>query len=167
MVVGGETFTDRRPAGRAMINDIRALVQLQQVGGAMIASIGGFDFQYCGGSFGEDGYRYMTVLARIGAETEIDLPVAATPPGAIARVELSSIASRKSSNALGIISPMLSGVLHPIGHARAGRSGLPAIWRRGVCNSPRLKSPCRLCERLTVSGAHVPEESVKTHGRAK
>jgi hypothetical protein len=70
-----------------MINDIRALVQRQQVGGAVIASIGGFDVQYCGGPFGEEGYRYMTVLARTGAETEIDLPVAAAPLGAIARVE--------------------------------------------------------------------------------
>lgn len=44
MVVGGDAFTERKLAGRALMKEILTLVQLQQQGETTIASIGGFDF---------------------------------------------------------------------------------------------------------------------------
>ena len=41
---------------------------------SMIASIGGFELVYSGQRFGQDGYRYTTML-RTGTETEVELPV--------------------------------------------------------------------------------------------
>ncbi|KUM24420.1 lactate dehydrogenase [Mesorhizobium loti] len=87
MTVGEQTFTERKPAGRALMKEILALVQLQHAGDAVIASIGGFDLEYSGECYGQDGYRYATMLKRTGAETEIELPVTTTPLGAIARLE--------------------------------------------------------------------------------
>ncbi|MER9597948.1 lactate dehydrogenase [Mesorhizobium sp. M0244] len=87
MVVGGDAFTQRRLAGRALMREILTLVQLQQNGKTTIASIGGFDFEYSGERFGKDGYRYATMLMRTGAEYEIELPVTTTPLGAISRLE--------------------------------------------------------------------------------
>lgn len=87
MVVGGDTFTERKRAGRALMKEILTLVQLQQQGETTIASIGGFDFDYSGERFGKDGYRYATMLMRTGADYEIELPVTTSPLGAIARLE--------------------------------------------------------------------------------
>ncbi|UVK49750.1 lactate dehydrogenase (plasmid) [Mesorhizobium sp. AR02] len=87
MVVGGEAFTQRKLAGRALMKEILTLVQLQQDGKTTIASIGGFDFEYSGERFGKDGYRYATLLMRTGANDEIELPVTTTPLGAISRLE--------------------------------------------------------------------------------
>lgn len=87
MTVTGEPYTDRKQAGRALMKEILTLVQLQQQGENVIASIGGFDLEYQGQRFGKDGYRYTTVLLRTGAEYEIELPVTVTPLGAISRLE--------------------------------------------------------------------------------
>ena len=87
MVVGNESFTERKPAGRALMKEILTLVQLQQDGDAVIASLGGFDLEYAGERFGKDGYRYTTMLMRTGADHEIELPVTTTPLGAISRLE--------------------------------------------------------------------------------
>ncbi|MER8823278.1 lactate dehydrogenase [Mesorhizobium sp. M0991] len=87
MVVGGEAFTQRKLAGRALMREILTLVQLQQEGETTIASIGGFDFEYSGERFGKDGYRYATMLMRTGADYEIELPVTTTPLGAISSLE--------------------------------------------------------------------------------
>ncbi|GLS35029.1 lactate dehydrogenase [Mesorhizobium tianshanense] len=87
MVVGGDAFTERKLAGRALMKEILTLVQLQQEGGTTIASIGGFDFEYSGERFGKDSYRYATMLMRSGADYEIELPVTTAPLGAIARLE--------------------------------------------------------------------------------
>ncbi|WP_292242349.1 helicase-related protein, partial [Mesorhizobium sp.] len=87
MVVGGDVFTERKLAGRALMKEILTLVQLQQQGETTIASIGGFDFQYSGERFGKDDYRYATMLMRTGADYEIELPVTTAPLGAIARLE--------------------------------------------------------------------------------
>lgn len=87
MVVGGEAFTQRKLAGRALMKEILTLVQLQKEGKTTIASIGGFDFEYSGERFGKDGYRYATMLMRTGADDEIELPVTTTPLGAISRLE--------------------------------------------------------------------------------
>jgi N12 class adenine-specific DNA methylase/adenine-specific DNA methylase len=87
MGVGEETFVARKLAGRALMKETLALVQLQQEGDVVIASLGGFDLGYCGERFGKDGYRYTTMLMRTGAETEIELPVTTTPLGAVARLE--------------------------------------------------------------------------------
>ncbi|MHB1101850.1 MAG: N-6 DNA methylase [Devosia sp.] len=87
MVVGEERFTERKLAGRALMREILTLVPLQHEGGTVIASAGGFDLAYSGQRFGQDGYRYTTMLVRTGAETEIELPVTTTPLGAIARLE--------------------------------------------------------------------------------
>lgn len=87
MVIGGDAFTERKLAGRALMKEILTLVQLQQQGETTIASIGGFDFEYSGERFGKDGYRYATMLMRTGADYEIELPVTTSPLGAIARLE--------------------------------------------------------------------------------
>ncbi|RWB08461.1 MAG: lactate dehydrogenase, partial [Mesorhizobium sp.] len=87
MVVGGDAFTERKLAGRALMKEILTLVQLQQQGETTVASIGGFDFEYSGERFGKDGYRYAIMLMRTGADYEIELPVTTSPLGAIARLE--------------------------------------------------------------------------------
>ena len=87
IAVGDERFTERKLAGRALMREILTLVQLQHEGETVIASAGGFDLAYSGQRFGQDGYRYTTMLVRTGAETEIELPVTTTPLGAIARLE--------------------------------------------------------------------------------
>jgi len=87
MRVGQDSFTERKPAGRALMTEILTLVQLQHVGHTVIAAIGGFDLDYSGERFGQDGYRYTTMLKRSGAETDIELPVTTTPLGAVAKLE--------------------------------------------------------------------------------
>lgn len=87
MAVTGDRYAERKLAGRALLKEILTLVQLQQEGDAVIASIGGFDIEYSGERFGKDGYRYTTTLLRTGADYEIELPVTVTPPGAVARLE--------------------------------------------------------------------------------
>jgi hypothetical protein len=71
------------------MKEILTLVQLQQEGDRH-RPIGGFDLEYSGERFGQDGYRYATMLVRTGAEHEIELPVttrrsarspARAPPG--------------------------------------------------------------------------------------
>ncbi|ODT48600.1 MAG: lactate dehydrogenase [Methylobacterium sp. SCN 67-24] len=87
MRVEDKAFTERKLAGRALMTEILTLVQLQQTGDVVIASIGGFDLAYSGERFGQDGYRYATMLVRTGLKTEIELPVTTTPLGAIAKLE--------------------------------------------------------------------------------
>ena len=88
MTVSGTPFSERKAAGRALMKEILTLVQNQQVGETVIASIGGFDLLYDGErSDRGEGYRYDTVLRRTGADHEIELPVTVTPLGAIARLE--------------------------------------------------------------------------------
>ncbi|MFC5386998.1 Eco57I restriction-modification methylase domain-containing protein [Aquamicrobium segne] len=87
MGVGDEAFVERKLAGRALMKEILTLVQLQRDGDVVIASLGGFDLEYCGERFGRDGYRYTTMLMRTGADYEIELAVTATPLGAVARLE--------------------------------------------------------------------------------
>lgn len=62
-------------------------MQFQNDGGTVIASIDGFELEYCGERFGKDGYRYNTVLMRTGADYEIELPVITT----LVRTELNAI----------------------------------------------------------------------------
>lgn len=87
MAVTGDSYAERKPAGRALMKEILTLVQLQQEGETVIASIGGFDVAYNGERWGGDGYRYTTMLLRTGVEYEIELPVTVTPLGAVARLE--------------------------------------------------------------------------------
>jgi N12 class adenine-specific DNA methylase/adenine-specific DNA methylase len=87
MMVGEQRFTERKRAGRALMKEILALVQLQHRGEIIIASIGGFDLEYSGQHVGQDDYRYTTVLVRTGGETRIELPVTAAPLGAVAKLE--------------------------------------------------------------------------------
>jgi hypothetical protein len=87
MAVTGASFDERKLAGRALMMEILTLVQLQQEGDTVIASIGGFDVEYSGERFGRDGYRYTTMLLRTSSEYEIELPVTVTPLGAVARLE--------------------------------------------------------------------------------
>lgn len=87
MHVRDKTFTERKLAGRALMTEVLTLVQLQHAGDVAIASIGGFELAHCGERFGQDGYRYATMLMRTGASTEIELPVTTTPLGAIAKLE--------------------------------------------------------------------------------
>ncbi|RWJ81360.1 MAG: lactate dehydrogenase [Mesorhizobium sp.] len=87
MSVKGSRYAERKEAGRELMKEILTLVQLQQEGEIVIAAIGGFDLEYAGERFGRDGYRYSTVLKRIGATQEIELPVTVTPLGAVSRLE--------------------------------------------------------------------------------
>lgn len=87
MAVTGDPHVERKLAGRALMKEILTLVQLQQEGEIVIASIDGFDVAYSGERFGRDGYRYTTMLLRTGAQYEIELPVTVTPLGAVARLE--------------------------------------------------------------------------------
>ena len=69
------------------MKEILTLVQLQQEGELVIASIGGFDLALSGERFGKDSFHYTTMLLRTGVEHEVDLPVTTTPIGAVARLE--------------------------------------------------------------------------------
>ena len=87
MHVRDKPFTERKLAGRALMTEILTLVQLQHAGDVVIGTIGGFELEYSGERFGQDGYRYSTMLLRTGTRTEIELPVTTTPLGAIAKLE--------------------------------------------------------------------------------
>ncbi|MBP2449808.1 DEAD/DEAH box helicase family protein [Rhizobium leguminosarum] len=87
MTVMADDYQERKDAGRTLMKEILTLVQLQQEGDIVIASIGGFDLEYTGERFGKGGYRYTTMLMRTGADYEIDLAVTVTPLGAISRLE--------------------------------------------------------------------------------
>ncbi|HEV2160593.1 Eco57I restriction-modification methylase domain-containing protein [Bradyrhizobium sp.] len=87
MSVIGAPHMERKLAGRALMKEVLTLVQLQQEGETVIASIGGFDVAYSGERVGRDGYRYTTMLLRTGSEYEIELPMTVTPLGAVARLE--------------------------------------------------------------------------------
>jgi N12 class adenine-specific DNA methylase/adenine-specific DNA methylase len=87
MTVAGKAYVERKEAGRALMKEILTMVQLQQKGESVIATIGDFDLVYAGERFGKDGYRYTTMLMRAGADHEIELPVTTTPLGAISRLE--------------------------------------------------------------------------------
>ncbi|KKB84654.1 lactate dehydrogenase [Devosia limi DSM 17137] len=87
MQVGEKAFAERKLAGRALMKEILTLVQLQQEGDRVIASVGGFELEYSGERFGRDGYRYATMLLRSGEDHEIELPVTTMPIGAVARLE--------------------------------------------------------------------------------
>jgi N12 class adenine-specific DNA methylase/adenine-specific DNA methylase len=87
MVVKGTRFEERKLAGRALMQEILTLVQLQHEDDVVIASIGGFDVTFEGERIGRDGYHYVTMLQRTGAQFEIELPMTVTPLGAVARLE--------------------------------------------------------------------------------
>ncbi|MFK0333867.1 DEAD/DEAH box helicase family protein [Rhizobium sp. NPDC090275] len=87
MTVTGDAYDERKQAGRALMKEILTLVQMQQEGATVIATIGGFDLTYKGERFGKGGYHYTTSLQRTGAEYEVDLAVTVTPLGAISRLE--------------------------------------------------------------------------------
>ncbi|USJ28434.1 DEAD/DEAH box helicase family protein [Ensifer adhaerens] len=88
ITVLGRVHHERKEAGRTLMKEILTLLQLQQEGEVHLACIGGFDLVYEGERFGKgDGYRYVTMLRRTGADYEIDLAVTVTPLGAISRLE--------------------------------------------------------------------------------
>jgi len=87
MTVKDKQYAERKPAGRALMQEILTLVQLQHEHEMVIASIGGFDVTFEGERFGPDGYRYITMLHRTGSVFEVELPMTVTALGAIARLE--------------------------------------------------------------------------------
>ncbi|MBX9462820.1 MAG: lactate dehydrogenase [Aquamicrobium sp.] len=87
MTVAGQSFTDRKPAGRAIIKEIMTLVHLRQEDENPIAAIGGFDLVFSGKRFGNDEFQYDVALARTGAETDVDLALTVTALGAVSRIE--------------------------------------------------------------------------------
>jgi N12 class adenine-specific DNA methylase/adenine-specific DNA methylase len=87
MTVKGTRFDERKFAGRALMQEILTLVQLQHEDDVVIASIGGFNVTFEGERIGRDGYHYVTMLQRTGAQFEIELPMTVTPLGAVARLE--------------------------------------------------------------------------------
>ncbi|MBX9827960.1 MAG: DEAD/DEAH box helicase family protein [Xanthobacteraceae bacterium] len=87
MTVAGKRYAERKDAGRALMQEVLARVQRRHEGAQRIATIGGFELDYCGERHGRDGYRYAAMLMRTNAEYEIELPVTVTPLGAVARLE--------------------------------------------------------------------------------
>jgi N12 class adenine-specific DNA methylase/adenine-specific DNA methylase len=87
MNVKEKQYAERKLAGRALMQEILTLVQLQHENETVIASIGGFDVTFEGERFGRDGYRYITMLHRTGSVFEVELPMTVTALGAIARLE--------------------------------------------------------------------------------
>ena len=87
MTVGGQYFTERKPAGRALMKEVMTLVHRQEENETTIATIGGFDLVFSGKCFGNDEFQYDVVLMRSGAETDIDLVLTVTPLGAVSRIE--------------------------------------------------------------------------------
>ena len=87
MTIAGQSITERKPAGRALMREIMTLVHLREEGEKTIAMIGGFDLVFSGERFGRDDFRYEVTLARTVIDTEIDLALTVTPLGAIARIE--------------------------------------------------------------------------------
>ena len=87
MTVGGQSFAERKPAGRALMKEAMTLVHLQEENETTIATIGGFDLVFSGKCFENDEFEYDVALARTGAESEIDLALAVTPLGAVSRIE--------------------------------------------------------------------------------
>ncbi len=87
MTVGGQAFTERKPAGRALMKEIMTLVHLREEDETTFATIVGFDLIFSGQRFGQDDFRYDVTLARCGAETGIDLALTVTPLGAVSRIE--------------------------------------------------------------------------------
>ena len=82
MTVVGQSFTERKAAGRDLMKEIMTLVHLREEGEKPIARIGGFDLVFAGGRFGREDFRYEVMLARTGADSEIDLALTVTPLGA-------------------------------------------------------------------------------------
>lgn len=88
MNVKGETYRERKEAGRALKKEILTLAQLRHDGETDIASIRAFDLVYDAEKFGRgDNYHYQTLLQRTGADYVIELPVTVTPLGAISRLQ--------------------------------------------------------------------------------
>src|SRR6202043_2031804 len=87
MAVKRPRFDKPQPPGRALMQETLALVQLQHEDGVAIAAIGGFDVTFEGERVGREGYPYVAMLQRTGAQFEIELPVTVTPLGAVARLE--------------------------------------------------------------------------------
>ncbi|MHA7777881.1 Eco57I restriction-modification methylase domain-containing protein [Roseibium sp. M-1] len=87
ITVGGQSFTERKPAGRALMKEIMTLVHLREEDEATIARVGGFDLTFSGQRIGQDNFQYDVTLVRCGAETGIDLDLTVTPLGAISRIE--------------------------------------------------------------------------------
>jgi N12 class adenine-specific DNA methylase/adenine-specific DNA methylase len=87
MTVGGHSFTERKPAGRALMKEIMTLVHLREEDETTLAAIGGFDLVFSGQRFGNDEFQYDVALARTGVETDIDLALTVTPLGAVSRIE--------------------------------------------------------------------------------
>jgi N12 class adenine-specific DNA methylase/adenine-specific DNA methylase len=98
ITIAGQSFSDRKPAGRALMKEIMTLVHLREEEEKTIARIGGFDLVFSGQRFGNDEFQYDVALARTGAETDIDLALTVTPLGAISRIEhvLSSFEDERS-----------------------------------------------------------------------
>jgi hypothetical protein len=88
MTFAGQSFDERKLAGRALVKEILTLIQLQKPGSSVIATIGGFDLVFEGHAYGRgEGYRSTVMLQRTGLDHEIELPLTITPLGAIARLE--------------------------------------------------------------------------------
>lgn len=87
MTVACQSFTDRKPAGRALMKEIMTLVHLREEEEKTVARIGGFDLIFSGQRVGNDEFQYDVALIRSGAETVIDLALTVTPLGAVSRLE--------------------------------------------------------------------------------
>ena len=120
MTVMGTAFAERKPAGRALMQEVLALLHLQHEKETVIASIGGFDLVFVGQRLGRDGYHYTTLLRRTGAEFEIELPVTVTPLGAIARLEHACPTSRASRRPTGTGSPTRANASTPMARGSGG-----------------------------------------------
>jgi hypothetical protein len=87
MTVKGRGYTERKAAGRALMQLAMELVQSRAEGERLIATIGGFEVSYHGRRYALGKYHYDVALLRTRLEHEVELPVTLTPLGAIARLE--------------------------------------------------------------------------------
>ena len=87
MTIAGQSFAERKPAGRALMKEIMTLVHLREEEEMTLGKIGGFDLVFSGQRFGNDEFQYDVALARTGVETDIDLSLTVTPLGAVSRIE--------------------------------------------------------------------------------
>jgi N12 class adenine-specific DNA methylase/adenine-specific DNA methylase len=87
MMVAGSFHDERKAAGQALMKEVLTLVQLQQEGDHVIASIGAFELTFSGRTFGREGFLFETCLQRTGYEHEITLDMTVPPLGAVSRLE--------------------------------------------------------------------------------
>ncbi|MFX5476406.1 hypothetical protein ABTD55_21040, partial [Acinetobacter baumannii] len=69
MTVKGQHYCERKLAGAALMERIKALDEIRLPGETVIGSIGGFDIKFTGAFFRKVEFVYAISLARTGSHT--------------------------------------------------------------------------------------------------